>query len=454
MVNKIVLVWCSPGFGLADVWLPVINKLKERDGLLIYFVFPQPSSIYLEEKTSDLFNISEKLLDRVIFSGYSGRWFSSDSLVEASYGVHHSKIDDVILRLSIRLNKGKLSRYVLLRTIGSFLLAVFKHIAKVRENYKGLIPYDVSLLSDASCVLYDATTEDKSSNYILKNELAHISKFSMLHGLDAIWLDKQFLCKKSVNKKPNLIVYSNSCLEHKGYKRCFGVLDKNIVLSGIVRHDGNWIKFISNNNLGKKIPSELFSKFVFIIGAPASPYNTPERKRKMLKNIYDLICVKHNIKLIIKTHPKESIDGIDGQIYKESFGSMNYGKKWMYSNKSPFTLGRKAIFACSFGSGVALDMLAIGKPTIDCLNLNGLTEYDTDESLRDEFNNPVFPIGHLGLVLIATSYSDLERHVDSILYDYEDTIGLLVSRYNDYFRLHNDSPVMVANDIYKRLFKN
>jgi len=40
-MGKRILLWCSPGFGVVDIWLPVIRKLKEKGGVTIDFVFPE-----------------------------------------------------------------------------------------------------------------------------------------------------------------------------------------------------------------------------------------------------------------------------------------------------------------------------------------------------------------------------------------------------------------------------
>jgi hypothetical protein len=342
-----------------------------------------------------------------------------------------------------------LSKYVILRLAGKYILTVFKCIAHIKENFGNTKLYNVELFNNADGVLYDVTAQEKHVNNNLKNELENVRKFSMLHGLDAIWLHKSFLCKILVKKRPDVVVYSSSKLEHNGYKRCFGVLDENIIYSGIARHDRDWIRFVCN--FSTEGTNKLFSSFVFIIGGPASPYNTPERKKEMLKNIYDVVYTKYNIKLVVKTHPKESIKGLDMDIYKDAFGIDNYGKTWMFSNKSPFILGERAIFSCSFGSGVSLDMLAINKPTIDCLNLRGLALYDTNTSLRNELNDPVFPISYAKLVLVASSQLELDQHVKSVLTKYEAIVNVLRSRYDSYFGSFNNSPEIIANDIYEKI---
>ena len=259
----------------------------------------------------------------------------------------------------------------------------------------------------------------------------------------------EFICEKFVINRSDVTVYTMSNLEVSGYKKCFGILDENLVHSGIPRHDSDWIEFICNQSTPVK--DDIFDSFVLIIGRPASPYNTPERKKKALRDIYDVVCIKHKLKLVVKMHPKESDQGIDYRIYNEVFGVENYGKNWTYSGMHPFVLGRKSIFSITFFSGVAIDMLAINKPTIEYLNLEGLNLYDNSDSLRDEFGNPVFQYRYAKLVLGASSRLELERHVESILNQYEMTVSPLRSMYEKYFMPFDGASKMVANDIYKRI---
>ena len=96
-------------------------------------------------------------------------------------------------------------------------------------------------------------------------------------------------------------------------------------------------------------------------------------------------------------------------------------------------------------------MLAINKPTIEYLDLEGLEEYDNKNSLRDKHGKPVSQFRYANLVLGASSKLDLEQHVESILNQYEATISPLRSRYNDFFKTFNSASEMVANDIYKKI---
>ena len=147
-MKKHVLLWCSPGFGLADVWLPVIKKLKEREGVMVDFVFPEPSSIRLENKNSGLYNLAEVFSDKIVFRGYSGRWFIADTLNEAQTSIKFNQVDEIILRFSARLKSGKLSKYYILREFGKYLIVVYRYVFYIKENFGSLNLYDFNLLKN------------------------------------------------------------------------------------------------------------------------------------------------------------------------------------------------------------------------------------------------------------------------------------------------------------------
>ena len=323
------------------------------------------------------------------------------------------------------------------------------YIIRIKENFWNRSRYDFGLLRDVSGILCDIVKEGKFSNKELRNELKNIQKFSMFHGIAALWVEPCLNCKQPIAKRSDVVVYSMSDLEFNGYKKCFGILEKNIIHAGIPRHDKDWIEFIVNNSPPSS--KDEFDSFVMVIGRPASPYNTVERKKKALKDIYDIICIRHKLKLVVKSHPKESLDGIDGDIYTEALGLENYGKTWIYSDRHPFVLGKKAIFSIAFFSGVPVDMLAINKPTIEYLNLSGLPLYDNSDSLRSKDGEPVFQFRYTNLVLGASSKLELEQHVESILNRYEATVLSLRSRYDNFFKTFDGASEMVANDIYKKI---
>jgi hypothetical protein len=447
-MDKKLILWCSPGFGVVDIWLPVVKKLKKK-GIKIDLAFPEPSSLKLIDKKSDLFKLADMFADEIIYKGYSGRWFSADKLIEVNPNMKYGKINEKVSLFAVRLFKGNASKYFLLKRIGEYIWSITRYVIRIKEDLGSSKLYNLDLLKNADGVMCDITTEKKFANDVLRGVLKNTLKFSMFHGLGATWYMKSFSCTEQANKRLDVIVYNMSHLEVDGYKRCFGIPEKNIIHAGIPRHDSDWIEFIRNQQgLEKK---QVFESYIFIIGRPASPHNTVERKRKALKDIYDVICVKHKLKLIIKPHPKESLEGIDGQIYKEMLGSHNYGKEWVYSDKHLFLLGMDAYFSISFYSGVSIDMLSLNKPTIEYHDISGLDRYDNNESLRDENGSAVFPERYAKLVLGASNRVEFEKHVESIINRYDSTVSALRIKYDNYYLPFNESSTMVSNHIYNKI---
>ena len=307
-MRKNLLLWCSPGFGVIDIWLPIIKKLKENDRVIVDFVFPEPSSLRLEHNESDLFNLAEVFSDKIVFRGYSGRWFIADTLNEAQTSIKFNQADETILRLSARLKSGRLSKYYILREFGKYLLVVYRYVFYIKENFGSLNLYDFNLLKNTDGILYDVLAENKFVNKELRDGFRHVPKFSMLHGLDAGWVCNKMLCKKQVKSRSDVVVYTMSKLESNGYKKCFGISENNIIHVGIPRHDKDWIEFIYNQSYS--IKNNIFDSFVFIIGRPASQYNTPERKKEALKDIYEIVCNKYKLKLIIKSNRSQIVISI------------------------------------------------------------------------------------------------------------------------------------------------
>jgi len=447
--DRHILLWCSPGFGMIDIWLPIIHKLREQKNIKISFIFPEPSSLRLESKDSDLFNLASSFCDKVIYRGGSGRWFVADTIIEARTCNKYSKFDGIAANISSKLLKGRLSNYLFMRLIGKYILILANFFIYIKESFRKQDLYDFSLLTNADGVLCDITKEHKLVNLELRRELKSLPKFSMLHGLFASWVTSDFLCKKDEKKRKDVIVYSMSELELDGYNKCFGIAKENIVHSGIPRHDKYWIDFIRNKN--DLVENKLFDSYVLIIGRPASAYNTSERKKNFLHDIYDIVCNKYNLKLVVKTHPKDDMSGVDGVIYKNALGMKNYDKNWIFSDMHPFKLGDNALFCISLFSGVSIDMLALNKPTIECLNLKDLPLYDNDRSLRDRCNNPVFQFRYTGLVYGADTRSDLEKYIDLIINKNELSTKSLHEKYKSYFNAFDNSSQFVTKNILKKI---
>ncbi len=162
---------------------------------------------------------------------------------------------------------------------------------------------------------------------------------------------------------------------------------------------------------------------------------------------------KNKLKLIVKLHPKENLNGFDGDIYRRVLGLNNYGKTWEFSDRHPLILGQDALFSISFYSGVTLDMLALDKPTIEYLDLRDLKSYKGNDILIDKHGNKALQYRFAELVLGVDSNLALEKAVESVINHYDKTLSPLKSKYINYFNPFNNSSKKIADDILSRANK-
>ncbi len=455
--NTIIYLLCAPGFVLIDTWLPVIKTMKETKNTRVYFVFPQPSSLALVNNESQLFRMSELYIDGVIFKHYTNDWLSSKSLDKAKKIGAISRANRKILQLAGRLIRGRLSRIpgmpIMGKTINLFIAS--------KEKVKLMIKYNRNLFIDkldqfgpVSAILYDMTAEAKACNNEFIEYFKKTPKFSMYHGPATRWLKVGYDCNSNEASKhrDDTVVFANSPYEIEGYKKCYGISERNAITSGVVRHDPKWMDYVLNNaNIeNNKI---VFDDFVFLISRPASPYLPVERKKKTLNEINSLICNELNKKIVIKPHPKEDIHGLDGELYMDIFGKENYGVTWCYSELHSFVLGSKCEFAISFFSCVPTDLIALGKSTVEYLDLRGINRFDNKNSRRDNDGHPVFSERYANLVLGASDYQQFKSRVYNIIDNKSKTFDLLKDKYNYYYPTHKNTSQVVSENIFNYISK-
>jgi hypothetical protein len=144
-----------------------------------------------------------------------------------------------------------------------------------------------------------------------------------------------------------------------------------------------------------------------------------------LKDIKKL-AKKLERKVVVRMHPKD-IER-DRRIVEEAFGMPGLDIDWCYSSQHPFLLGRRALFALTFFSSVALDMIAVGTPTIELCDFSGLMK--SPHLVRDEHGRPTSIYQQLGLVLSARNFDELAEQVDRIFEDRNAVIVQLRSAYD------------------------
>jgi hypothetical protein len=441
---------CSPNLGILDNWVPIIKRLKYLDPTIsITYLIPDSSTLSSINDNNILINISETLVDKVIYRAYSGLWVRCRSLKDASRMSYHSSFFVFLHQVSKRLLSKKLSYFLVFTLLSKLINAglILADKLKYLWQYSANIISVGSIFKNIKTVLYDVYIEKKESTRELTESLKSVLKFSITHG--ALYIKKEdFIYDSAIANSKNrddVVAYLTSELEVEYFSQYYGIKVDNLKVVGITKHDKRWMNFLVDYYKEKceiKIP---FSDYILIISRPTSSYLPLTRKKQALKNI-KILADKLELNIIIKLHPKEN----DKNIFYDIFNQHEYGSKWVILDYHPFILGKKCKFAVSFFSSVVLDVLAVGAPVIEYLNIQNIELYDNQKSLRDSHNNPIFYYKYFDLVLGAQSLSELEENANEIMNNPKTSLEKLLVEYERVFSDNTNIVDNIAQDIISR----
>ena len=99
-----------------------------------------------------------------------------------------------------------------------------------------------------------------------------------------------------------------------------------------------------------------------------------------------------------------------------------------------------------------MDMLYMGVPVLEYLNLRGLDGYDNSQSLRDCNGDPAFSLRYLELVAGVSNYDQLKDKTEKLLDGQNSELfRSLKSKYNHYFKNEADSIGKITSEILKSI---
>ena len=439
--KNVVYFLCSPSLGLLDNWLPVIWSLKEkRKDLKFIIIFPKPNIIDQIHLSNILIILASKIFDSVVFKNEGGLWLVADTFSIAKMRNNHSTFEWFLLKIIGKLKKWKITEIA--GSIIHFGYSIFSRYLNKKFQFNWQFAKENGL-----CILYDLSEETKPFNLELMKSFKEVPKFSIQHGININEGGVLSNIKRASdgNFRKDVKAYLFSSQERNFYEHKYAIHKSFMKVVGVPRHSPDWVEFIQLNipKQNNEINS-LNNGSIFIISRPGNTiYHPYKRKKKALENIKRLAWNDLKKNIVIKLHPKEKKEGI----YEEVFGIDTYGDKWVYSELHPFVLGKESDFAISFYSGVVIDMLALGVPTIEYLDLRGIPEYDNDESFRDKMDHPVFSFRYMDLVLGASDYKQMKAHVMEIMNDRETVLYRLQATYNELFPQIENIDDKIAQDI-------
>jgi hypothetical protein len=439
-----ILFICSPSLGVLDSWMSILKVLKNKlSNVHFVFIASNVGVIDQIELNSNLLKSAREIFDSVIFRADSGAWLGVKTFQDAEKLNTRSKIK--VFHYGLRL----MNRFKF-KILGKFINFSYKAII---SNVFSNNLYSISSLRDLKYVtLFDICELGKPYNKELYNIISNTPNFSILHGtgITGIQTNQVYKVKKDMPKidVKNTTAYIFSEKEISFYEDAYGLTRKQIKVYGIPKHQKEWIKELtSKSNISE-------SRYIFVISRPTNEWLTIERRRKFLEMIKN-IAIKYQLKIFIKLHPKEAKGSLTkGNLVKKIFNSGSDSIDWDYSNIHPFTLGKNCEFAVSFYSGVAVDLLPLGVPTIELSNFTGIEQEDNEYSLRNSRGEAVREYRYLNLVLGASSYEEFDRHVIEIMNNKEKVVRSLQANYLKLFPVIENVNTLIAEEIENTIFKH
>jgi hypothetical protein len=437
--NKpVVLFLCTPNLGILDSWLPVLRVLKDISPN-VNFIFLASMENFMNQVNldSEIIKKSEGIFNLIVFRSDSGLLLSAETFTKAKKLNADSRIS--IFHYGRRLmRKLKLNSLynIFYLTYEFFIKNIFRDSIfniNLLKNFRYVTLLDVSeLIKPYSSDLYSMVIG--SQNYSLGHGAG-------LHGVEDYSTNHiKKSCQKINTKNTTAYLYSET--EIPFYKDYFQLESGQIKVYGVPKHDNQWVK----NFKSKK--SQHKNKYIFIISRTTSEHYLEERRFEFLEMIKK-IAIKFKLSVVVKLHPIE----LDISMYKKIFESGVDNVSWEVSTNHPYSLGNNCEFAICFGSSVPLDLLHLGIPSIELSNLKGIKDDDHKFSLRDCSGEPVRKYRYLNLVLGASSYNELEKHVVDILKNKQEVVKKLKYNYTKSYSVTRDINIIIANEIKNNLIK-
>jgi hypothetical protein len=409
--TDVLTVVCSPNLGILDNWLPVVTAAKERDpALRVVLVVPHRSTVLLVDPDDTLVALTDAVVDEVLFRTVDGGVVVARSLVEARRLARSERLGTLAQRLidsvAWRIARRRPSDHptsgplrALVRLLRPRALRGADVDPAVRIGSHPMLCYDVYVHLD------------EPSRWFLA-ALGPVPRASIHHGLDIVRPDERL---RAVPSDPALDVAVSlfSELERPGYLDRHGLSGPAVRVVGVPRHERAWVeRVVATSSARHRID---WDDVVFVVSRPGGPSYLPaERKVAALAAIHRIACEERGLRLVVKLHPKETDDGTIGR----GLPAADEGATWMRVRAHPFHVARHALVAVGFWSGVLADMVALGVPAIEYLDVRGLPEHDRPGVELDARGRPVFTsLRAHGLVLPADDADEFAAHLDRVLAD-------------------------------------
>jgi hypothetical protein len=365
-----LVLLCAPSMGILDNWLPVLHAAREsHPDWRIVALIPDRATLAQVDPGDTAHVLADDVIDATIAPLVGGGWILTEGFLTARAAAAPHRL---LRRIPTRAQR------------------------RLRCEPSALAGPDTR-------VLYDVHLHDKEQLRLLLRDIGDAPRFSHNHGIELERAGTRRIPPPDPENLRAAFVYGQS--EVDAYAANFGVAHDRIHPVGIARHEPDWVsRVVERSRRMHELP---FGESVFVVSRPAgSTYLPRDRKIAALRALHRVAWEEHGIPIVLRTHPKEHEDGT----LSEALPAGGEGVSWARSRAHPFHIASQSRIGITFFSGVAVDLVALGVPVIELLDVRGLPKHDTQDALRDPRGRPVFgPYRRDGLVIPADDVDDLRE---------------------------------------------
>jgi hypothetical protein len=363
-----LVLLCAPSLGILDNWLPVLHAARASDpDLRIVALIPDRETLAQLEPEDTAHVLADEVIDATVAPLVGGGWVLAEGFLGAR--------DAARPRGPLRSRPTRAQRR-----------------ARVEPS---------QLAGPGTRLLYDIHLHDKQRVQPLLKAMGATPRFSHNHGIELEVVDAGRVAPPDPENVHAAFLYGPS--EVEAYTRNFGLDPASLHVVGVARHDPAWVqKVVERSEALHRLP---FDEHVLVVSRPAgSSYLPHDRKVAALRALHQVAWHEHGLPLVLRTHPKEHEDGT----LAAALPADEEGVSWARSRAHPFHLATRSRVGVTFLSGVAVDLIALGVPVIELLDVRGLPEHDGPSARRDEQGRVLFgPYRRDGLVIPADDIEDL-----------------------------------------------
>jgi len=403
-----------PHLGILDSWLPVLDELKHRNvQTRIVAAAPHWKRLASSQSQDFLLHQCDSLVGSVFTRKFGEAWRRFDSFGQAaSY---------------VRTDMQPLG--------GRWIEALQRRFPRISAAIDRQTP-------TARVVLSDVDLLDQTAMQGVLHRSRDSYWFSLPHGIDP--RIPALRARTSNANKLNIKVYASSEQEAAHYRNAYGVPESRVETVGVPRHGRQWIQRLRERHPNRTKEGD---RFIFLASRPVNKNNFPTfRKMELLRDLRAL-ADRLDCRVVVRVHPAET--DVDKSIIETALGKEHEGSRWSYTVLPAMSAAQGAVFAITMFSSVAVDMLAIEVPPVELFDFSGVAHIpslvpDGKEGLTSIYR-------HLGLVLGASSFTELESKVATILSDRNAVLKELKAAYHRAYASPDNAIDTIVTDISEAL---